>query len=272
MCDLWQQTLPPGASAIPIASQIDHSLEALPADPGAAPRILKLYNAGSFFDAGAVPPAEYPAIAERCAAFERVVVECHPALIGPPILRFLAALRAASCSCPTGPTRLEVAMGLETVHPDILPRLNKRMTLEQFAEAARFLTAQDIALRAFVLLQPPFLPESEAVPWALRSVDFAFDCRAGVVTLIPVRTGNGALEALRQQGLFTPPRLATLEAALAAGMPHRRGLLFADLWDLDKTAECDLCFPARKARLIRMNEEQQILPLPTCPACSPPAA
>ncbi len=30
--------------------------------------------------------------------------------------------------------KLEVAMGLETAHPEILERLNKRMTLTMFAE------------------------------------------------------------------------------------------------------------------------------------------
>src|SRR5947199_6427943 len=70
MCDLWRNTLeetvPPGA----IAAQIRYALERLPISPGAR-RCLKLYNAGSFFDPRAIPPAEYPEIARLAAPFER---------------------------------------------------------------------------------------------------------------------------------------------------------------------------------------------------------
>jgi uncharacterized Fe-S cluster-containing MiaB family protein len=82
---------------------------------------LKLYNAGSFFDAGAIPTADHPAIAERCRNFPRVVVECHPSLVGERMLPFRDRL---------GATRLEVAMGLETAHPGVLAKLDKRMTTE----------------------------------------------------------------------------------------------------------------------------------------------
>src|SRR5436190_547002 len=45
-------------------------------------RQIKLYNSGSFFDPRAIPQEDYVAIAERVRAFERVIVECHPALVG----------------------------------------------------------------------------------------------------------------------------------------------------------------------------------------------
>src|SRR5260370_26132042 len=46
------------------------------------PTQIKLYNSGSFFDRRAIPPADYPAIAQRVRRFERLIVECHPALMG----------------------------------------------------------------------------------------------------------------------------------------------------------------------------------------------
>jgi len=88
-------------------------------------------------------------------SFERVIVECHPALIGDPAVRFRDSVNG----------RLEVAMGLETAHPEVLARLNKRMTLDQFARAAEFLRGHDIALRVFILVKPPFLDEAEALEW-----------------------------------------------------------------------------------------------------------
>jgi radical SAM enzyme (TIGR01210 family) len=253
MCDLWRNTLtesvPPGA----IPTQIDFALASLP-----PARQLKLYNSGSFFDPRAIPTADFPAIAERVHSFERVIVECHPALVGEPSLRFRDLLHG----------RLEVAMGLETAHPEVLSRLNKRMTLDQFARAAKFLRAHDIALRVFILVKPPFLDEAEALEWARRSLDFAFDCGANVASLIPTRFGNGSLEALAAQEEFSPPRLATLEQVAAYGVSLRRGRVFADLWDLEKFSDCPACFVARKERLERMNLAQTIEPPIGCSRCS----
>jgi radical SAM enzyme (TIGR01210 family) len=248
MCDLWKNTLAHSVSPGDIPAQIEFALAQL----GDA-RQVKLYNSGSFFDAAAIPPDDYRAIADLLSGFERVIVECHPALIGSRVLPFQRMLRG----------KLEVAMGLETVHPKVLPRLNKRMTLQMFSEAAEFLRKHDIDLRAFVLVKPPFLSENEAPVWAQRSLEFAFDCNATVVSLIPVRSGNGALEALT----FSPPRLRSLESALADGIDLGRGRVFADLWDLRTFSECNACFEPRRERLSRMNLSQSIEPPVDCAAC-----
>jgi hypothetical protein len=268
MCDLWQHTLTETLQPGVIPAQIDHALARLREGPPL--RQLKLYNAGSFFDPKAIPPADHAAIAARGAGFERVIVECHPALVGETAVRFrgLLAEQASRRTRTERPFRkLEVAMGLETVHPQVLAKLNKRMSLGQFACAADFLRRHDIALRVFVLVKPPFLDEAAALRWANRSVEFAFDCGASAVSLVPTRGGNGALEALAARGQFAPPRLATLEAALERGLSLRRGRVFADLWDLERFAECRACFPERAARLHEMNLSQTTPAPVTCPRC-----
>jgi hypothetical protein len=53
----------------------------------------------------------------------------------------------------------------------------------------------------------------ESLHWAQRSLDFAFDCGATAVTLIPTRGGNGAMESLAQSGEFTLPAISTVEQA-----------------------------------------------------------
>ncbi len=158
-------------------------------------------------------------------------------------------------------------MGLETIHPDVLPRLNKRMTKEQFARAAKFLQAQNIALRVFVLLKPPFLDEAEAVYWAERSIAFAFDCGATAVTLIPTRLGNGALDELAANDEFSCPKLSTFETALDHALTLSRGRVFGDLWNLEKFSSCELCLPARRERLHQLNLRQTALPRVQCRAC-----
>jgi archaeosine synthase beta-subunit len=252
MCDLWRNTLPGDTPPGFIPAQIEYALNRLP-----AARQIKLYNSGSFFDRKAIPPEDHATIAGLLSRFERVIVECHPALVGEDCLRF----RDRLCS------RLEVAMGLETIHPQVLEKLNKRMTAAQFAAAAYRLRANDIDLRVFILVQPPFMPASEALPWAAQSLDFAFDCGATAATLIPTRAGNGAMEALAAQGDFSPPTLATLEEAAAYGIGLGRGRVFADLWDISPLATCASCRDSRIARLHRMNLEQRIPPTLPCDSC-----
>ena len=252
MCDLWRNTLTTSVPAGAISAQIGFGLSQLP-----AARVLKLYNSGSFFDPRAIPVEDHPAISDRANNFERLIVENHPALVDDDCLRFRDRLKC----------RLEIAMGLETVHPDILPKLNKRMTLDQFSAAASFLRSNDIDLRIFVLVQPPFLQAEEAVLWAQRSIDFAFDCGATAVTLIPTRGGNGAMETLAANGQFSAPRLETVEASLSYGLGLKRGRVFADLWDADKIPSCPACKPPRIARLRRMNLSQKNLAPARCQSC-----
>ncbi len=189
MCDLWKNTVttstPPGS----IPSQIEFSLEAW-RNHGATPEQIKLYNSGSFFDSAAIPLSDYSAITDKISRASHVVVESHPRLVGPRALKLRDLL----------PGRLEVAMGLETAHPAALERLNKRFTLAHFAEAARFLRKEQIAVRAFVLVKPPFMSETEGLDWAIKSADFAFSSGANVVSLIPTRAGNGAMERLQETG------------------------------------------------------------------------
>ncbi len=162
---------------------------------------------------------------------------------------------------------LEVALGLETIHPEVLPRLNKRFTLDHFARAAEFLISSNVGLRAFVLVQPPFLRSDSAVEWTVRSAQFAFDCGASVVSLIPTRPGNGALDRLVEIGQFSPPQIRTLEEALDSVLVLQRGRVFADTWDLDRFAACPTCLGPRKSRLERTNLTQEVQPIVKCPGC-----
>ena len=259
MCDLWQNTLDERVPAGAISEQIDFALDQTERECSDLAQLqqIKLYNAGSFFDAQAIPEAEEAVISTLLAKFSRVIVESHPALIGDRCLRFRDRLNG----------QLEIALGLETVHPEALVKLNKRVSLEQFRDAADFITRHEIALRTFVLLQPPFIPVDESVEWAKRSIDFSQDCGATVTALIPTRTGNGAMDRLAAVGQFIEPTLGQLEDAMDYGVGQARGRVFADLWDLERFSSCTACFPQRRDRLGKQNDTQQIPARVTCPSC-----
>jgi archaeosine synthase beta-subunit len=252
MCDLWKNTLLETVPLGAIPAQIDFALGQFPPT-----RQIKLYNSGSFFDRRAVPIEDHPRIAQLVENFDRVIVECHPALVGEDCFRFNDLIKG----------NLEVAMGLETANPQILEKLNKRMTVEQFAAAAERLRSHEISLRVFILVKPPFMEEDDALTWACKSVDFAFNCGATAVTLIPTRSGNGAIDELAKIGSFSPPSIGALESAVEYGLTPGRGRVFADLWDTSQLQGCPACFPDRVKRLRRINLEQRILPAVQCQVC-----
>ena len=222
MCDLWKNTLPGPTPKGAVVAQIDHALARLPRAPW-----IKLYNAGSFFDRSALPISDHEAIAERVGPFERIIVESHPKLIGADTFRFRDLLR--------GP-RLEVAIGLETANPAVLPRLNEGSDLSDFERAARALLREGVALRAFVLIQPPFEEPELAAAWAARSAELAFDQGAETVVLIPTRGGNPAMKPLEEAGLFRPPDRATIDQAFERTLGLKRGRVLLDSWGLDLRA------------------------------------
>lgn len=242
MCDLWKNTLESPVEIGQIPKQIRWALERLP-----PARHVKLYNSGNFFDAQAIAPADYAEIARLALPFERVIVESHPRLIGRRTWEFHHLLRAD----------LEVAMGLETVHPEMLSRLNKQMTLEDFSRAAQRLRKEGIAVRAFILVRPPFLSDAEGLEWAKRSLDFAFSVGVECCSLIPTRVGNGAMEELARQGHFAPPSLDSLEQALDYGLSLDTGRVLVDLWDSDAISPTAADRTARMARLKQINLSQQ---------------
>lgn len=253
MCDLWRNTLTEPVPHGAIPQQIDYALGQL-----SPARQMKLYNSGSFFDRNAIPVEDYPAIASRANRFDRTIVESHPSLIKQGCLKFRDLLS----------NRLEVAMGLETVHPEILNKLNKRMTLKDFSSAAEYLRVNDIDLRVFILVQPPFMKKQESLYWAERSLDFAFECGATAATLIPTRANNGAMETLAQLGDFSPPTLDTVEAAMSYGLNLKRGRVFVDLWDMRfPLGTCPACQPIRIERLHQMNLTQRSLDEINCAQC-----
>jgi radical SAM enzyme (TIGR01210 family) len=256
-CDLWRWTLdgptPPGA----LPAQLAGALESL-APP--VPHRLKLYNASNFFDRRAVPAEDLPRIAELAAPFAAVTVESHANTVGPLTLEFSALLAG----------RLEVAVGLETVHPVAATQLNKKLDLDRFDRAAAFLAEHDIDLRAFALLGAPYVQAEESIDWTVRTVEYAASRGAGRIAVIPVRGGNGELERLQALGDFVPPTLAQLETVLERCLGLRPAVVSADLWDVERLPACEACRPERVARLKQMNLVGRLEPPPAvlCSVCA----
>jgi radical SAM enzyme (TIGR01210 family) len=253
-CDLWRFTIdgpsPPGA----LTGQLERVLQTL---SGPAPDRLKLYNASNFFDQRAVPPQDVVGIAALAESFAAVTVESHANTIG---LRTLAFARQIA-------GRLEVAVGLETIHPVAAAQLNKRLDLARFDWAARFLADNGIDLRVFVLLGAPYVRAEESVAWTVRTVEYAVERGASIVSIIPVRGGNGEMERLQALNDFSPPTLLQLEAALDGCLQFSRTVVTADLWDVERLIACEHCRLERTGRLRRLNLSGCSHPRIACSKC-----
>jgi len=244
MCDLWKNTTDEPVEPGAISSQVEWALEKMP-----AVKHLKLYNSGSFFDERAIAEKDYERIASLVSGMDTVIVECHPRLINEKCLRFRDMLKPD----------LHVAMGLETIKPGLLRKLNKKMSPEDFGNSVKYLKRNGIQSRAFILLRPPFHSEDEGIYWAERSIDFAFNSGVECCTVIPVRGGNGAMEELAREGHFTPPDIISLEKVLEYGIGLGKGRVFADTWDLKLFSRCDKCLGRRIERITQMNMRQEII-------------
>ena len=253
-CDLWRWTIdgptPPGA----LTKQLESVVHAL---SGPVPDRLKLYNASNFFDQRAVPAADVPDIAALASSFAGVTVESHVNTIGSRTLAFARQVAG----------RLEVAVGLETIDPVAAAGLNKRLALARFDWAARFLRENGMDLRVFVLLGAPYVRTDESVAWTVRTVEYAVARGAAVVSIIPVRGGNGEMERLHALGHFTSPTLSQLEDALERCLQFARTVVTADLWDVERLPACEHCRSERIERLRRLNVTGRPEPRITCTVC-----
>ena len=243
MCDLWKNTTD-------YTVKKDHLLAQLESvrDEIQSARHLKLYNSGNFFDSKAIPEDAYESIANWAEPFKTLIVECHPKLIDEKCLHFRDLIKP----------ELQVAIGLETANADMLSRLNKKMNLNDFRKSVRYLNDHSISVRAFILLNLPWMSREENILWAKRSIDFSFDCGAECCVVIPTRTGNGAMDWLNGKGYFNEPGIESLEEVAEYGVKLGEGRVFADLWDLHKFSRCEKCYESRKERLNQLNLTQVI--------------
>lgn len=255
MCDLWKHTLDTPTQSGDLILQIDRGLAELP-----AARWVKLYNASNFFDPRAVPDADRATMAKQVNRFERVIVENHPRILSKDrVLPFRDMLSG----------KLEIAMGLETVHPFAMQVLNKQMSLNEFDSTSRWLVEEGIDVRAFILLQPPGVPAGEAIDSLVETAAFAWQAGVRHVSLIPTRPGNPWLDRLIGDGLYELPELASLEISVKTCLDKFADLIVvADTWDWSAIGgQCQRCSEIRLHRMERVNLGQQWLGLDKEIAC-----
>jgi len=264
-CDLWRYTLSektPRGSLPQQIRMLHRTLESQRKNYD----WLKLYNASNFFDPHNVPEEDYSEIASLCDRVDRVVVENHAAITSS--VRGQARIRSFQQMLRP---QLEIAMGLESIDPRAIKGMNKSLPLRRFDSACETLARLGIAIRAFVILQPPGTSLESSLDWAVKSCLYAFERGAERCSIIPARRGSGWTDALERQGAWLPPDLplieSTLESALQTCSSPRR-VVTVDLWDRESfPGGCESCRSQRFDRLMTMNLEQRTVSSERCTVC-----
>ena len=209
MCGYSKDTLGRSATPAELGLQLAEILERYRGEP-----YVKLYTSGSFLDDREVDPQSRGSIARAFSGrARRLLIETLPEFAVPERLTPIAEAFHGE---------LEVALGLETTDSTVLSRYVHKSTgpAEYFAAAARIRT-MGLRPKAYLLLKPPYLAESEAIDDVVRSIGEAsphFD----TLSVNPVHIQNGTVvEWLYHRGRYRPPWLWSVVEVLRRGAPRR---------------------------------------------------
>ena len=209
MCGYSKDTLGRSATPEELAEQLARAVARYRDEP-----YVKVYTSGSFLDDREVDPKSRAAIVSAFSGrARRFLFETLPEFVRP---EGMGPLQAAFAG------ELEVALGLESTDPTVLGRfVNKGSSPAEYLAAADRLASLGVRRKAYLLLKPPYLTESEAVADVVRSVRDAavhFDA----ISINPVHIQNGTVvEWLYHRGRYRPPWLWSVVDALREGAAVR---------------------------------------------------
>ena len=162
--------------------------------------LVKIYTSGSFLDEREVPAETREAIAEALADRERVVVESLPDFVDREKLADFTDFGVA----------VDVAIGLETATDRVRHDcVNKYFDFADFEDACAEAAAAGAGVKAYLLLKPPFLSESEAVSDTIESVERCAEVdNCHTVSTNPTNVQRHTMvERLYWDGGYRPPWL-----------------------------------------------------------------
>jgi hypothetical protein len=209
MCGYAKDTLGRSATPQELAEQLARAVDRYHDEP-----YVKVYTSGSFLDDREVDPESRRAVVGAFSGrARRFLFETLPEFATEGTLRPLSeAFRG----------QLEVALGLETTDPVVLGRyVHKSAAPEEYLAAGDRVRGLGLRAKAYLLLKPPYLTESEAIDDVVRSVGEAaphFDA----LSVNPVHIQNGTVvEWLYHRRQYRPPWLWSVVAALSQGALRR---------------------------------------------------
>ncbi|HEY3361861.1 MAG TPA: archaeosine biosynthesis radical SAM protein RaSEA [Methanosarcina sp.] len=178
--------------------------------------MVKIFTSGSFLDEQEVPSEARDTILRILADDSRVVkvlAETRP--------NFVTEDNVQECLKILKNKPFELAFGLETSSDRIRKdSINKGFTFRDFVRASEIARKNGATVKAYLMLKPLFLSESQALEDIVRSIDDAAPYSDTIsINLCNVQKGT-LVEALWEKGQYRPPWLWSiieiLERAKAA--------------------------------------------------------
>jgi hypothetical protein len=182
--------------------------------------MVKIFTSGSFFDPCELPVEVQDYILRRLQQDERVVklvVESRPEFV-----QWESFQRARSLFFKP----FEVAIGLETADDTIRSFcINKNFSFDDFRKACAVAAGEDVRVKVYLLLKPPFLSEGDAIRDVVDSVSKVAEY-AQTVSINVCNIQRGTLvEALYLRGGYRPPWLWSVVEVLRRAKEVNSGLV-----------------------------------------------
>ncbi|ACV47549.1 MULTISPECIES: archaeosine biosynthesis radical SAM protein RaSEA [Halomicrobium] len=183
-----------------LMAQIQYCLDHEDEEADEKAGLIKIYTSGSFLDEREVGAETRRAIAETFADRDRIVVESLPDFVD----------REKVAEFVDAGLETDIAVGLETA-TDRVRRdcVNKYFDFSDFEDAAAQAQAAGGGVKAYLLMKPPFLTESEAIEDMQRSVRKCADvegCHTVSMNPCNVQRYTMVEELFHDQG-YRPPWL-----------------------------------------------------------------
>jgi radical SAM enzyme (TIGR01210 family) len=158
-------------------------------------KIVKIFTSGSFLDEDEVPrPVQDRILAHLSEKAKNIIIESRP--------EFIRSERLE------GKKNLEVAIGLESASDFVLEHsVNKGFRFEDYQNAVAILKENDVKVKTYLLLKPPFLSEKDAISDAVRSAE-KIAKYSQTISFNPVNIQKFTMvERLWRNGEYRPPWL-----------------------------------------------------------------
>ena len=186
-----------------ILEQIHYSLNQI---VPSKPIELKLFNSGSFFDENDIPRKlrlHILDIVKKTPGVKLLSVESRPEYL------FNQQEVIDETNKLLKPIKLEIGMGLESSNNAILKDCwNKGFSIEDYRKSVEIARSQDIRIKTYILIKPPFLTEAEAIYDSIKTTYEAVRIGTNVVSFNPCNIQNGTLvHELAKKDRYQPPWL-----------------------------------------------------------------
>jgi len=161
---------------------------------------LKIFTSGSFLDPQELSKTSIKKILKEVPdGVKRLQIESRPEFIKEKSLAEIKKVLDAE---------LEIGIGLESANDRIRESINKGFSFDNFKKAVQICNKNDVKVKAYLLLKPPFLTEKEALEDAKDSIIKAQKAGADRVSINPMNIQRGTLvEKLWKSGEYRPPWL-----------------------------------------------------------------